>query len=66
VRPLFGSQVSEILARAVRLGVGDKTVELANDYVFVFAGGDPPFGFLRQVGVRFGGEETPAASAAGA
>ena len=66
VRPLFGSQVGEILARAVRLGVGDRTVELANDYVFVFAGGDPPFGFLRQLGVRFGGEETPAASAAGA
>ena len=28
---------------------------LPNDYVFVFAGGDPPFAFLKEIGVRFGG-----------
>ena len=56
VRPLFGSQVTEILKDGVRLSVGEQVVELPNDYVFVFAGGEPPFKFLRQVGVRFGGE----------
>jgi thioredoxin reductase len=60
VRPLFGSKVSEILHGSVRLRVDDRDVELPNDYVFVFAGGEPPFKFLREVGLRFGGEETKA------
>ena len=34
-------------------------ITLPNDYVFVFAGGEPPFAFLRQIGVRFGGPEKP-------
>jgi hypothetical protein len=56
--------VTEILEDRVRLRVGDRTVELPNDYVFVFAGGEPPFGLLRQMGVRFGGEaRSPAAAA---
>jgi thioredoxin reductase len=58
VRPLFGSEVTEILGDRVRLKVGERSVEVPNDYVFVFAGGEPPFKFLRQIGVRFGGEET--------
>jgi thioredoxin reductase (NADPH) len=62
VQPLFGSQVTEILERSVRLRVGDRDLELPNDYVFVFAGGEPPFEFLRRVGVRFGGEEELASS----
>lgn len=56
LRPLFGSEVTEILAGHVRLKVGEQPAEIGNDYVFVFAGGEPPFAFLRQVGVRFGGE----------
>jgi thioredoxin reductase len=59
VKSLFGSEVTEILEDTVRLRVGDRTVELPNDYVFVFAGGEPPFGFLKQIGVRFGGGEPP-------
>ncbi len=60
VRSLFGSEVTEILEDTVRLRVGDRTVELPNDYVLVFAGGEPPFDFLKQIGVRFGGGEPPA------
>ncbi len=30
-------------------------MELENDYVFVFAGGVPPFDLLKKMGVRFGG-----------
>jgi hypothetical protein len=36
--------------------------ELENDYVFVFAGGEPPFELLKQAGVRFGGEAAAAAA----
>jgi thioredoxin reductase/NAD-dependent dihydropyrimidine dehydrogenase PreA subunit len=55
VRPLFGSQPVEITSESVRLNVGGGTAELENDYVFVFAGGVPPFDFLKKIGVRFGG-----------
>jgi thioredoxin reductase/NAD-dependent dihydropyrimidine dehydrogenase PreA subunit len=55
-RALFGSEVTEILEDRVRLRQGERRIDLPNDYVFVFAGGDPPFGFLREIGVRFGGE----------
>lgn len=56
VRPLLGSEVVGIQTERVTLQRAGERVELANDYVFVFAGGEPPFGFLRQIGVRFGGE----------
>ena len=56
IRPLFGSQVTEIRPGSVVLKVGSEVRELRNDWVFVFAGGEPPFDFLRQAGVRFGDE----------
>ena len=55
IRSLFGSQVKEIRPDAVTLAIGGETVELPNDYVFVFAGGEPPYAFLRAAGVSFGG-----------
>jgi thioredoxin reductase/NAD-dependent dihydropyrimidine dehydrogenase PreA subunit len=55
VRPLFSSQPTEIEPGHVRLKVGGETVEMENDYVFVFAGGVPPFDLLKRIGVRFGG-----------
>jgi len=58
LRALFSSEVTEILSDRVRLKVEARQVELKNAYVFVFAGGDPPFELLRRVGVRFGGEAT--------
>jgi thioredoxin reductase len=54
IRALFGSQVKQIREDAVTLAVGAETVELRNDYVFVFAGGEPPYAFLRSAGVSFG------------
>ena len=56
VKALFGSEVTEILEDRVRLRVGERAAEIPNDFVFVFAGGEPPFAFLREMGVRFGGE----------
>jgi dihydropyrimidine dehydrogenase (NAD+) subunit PreT len=60
IKPLFGSQVAEVTPDRVRLKVGTQVQELENDYVFVFAGGEPPFEFLKQCGVRFGGEDAQA------
>jgi len=55
IKPLFGSQPVEIGPDRVKLKVKEQEVELANDWVFVFAGGVPPFDFLKKLGVRFGG-----------
>jgi thioredoxin reductase/ferredoxin len=63
VKPLFGSQVVEITPDRVRLRVGSEVSEIPNDYVFVFAGGEPPFEFLKQCGVRFGGVQEQRATA---
>ncbi len=58
VRPLFSSQVEEISPKSVRLRVDAEGLEeIENDFVFVFIGGVPPFGLLRQLGIRFGGED---------
>jgi thioredoxin reductase len=56
VRPLFSSQVLGIEEGSVRLRVEEREeIEVENDYVFVFAGGVPPLGFLKEMGIRFGG-----------
>ena len=56
IEGLFNSEVEEILPGAVRLRTPSGMRTIPNDYVFVMAGGEPPFGLLRQMGVRFGGE----------
>ncbi len=60
IEGVFGSEVEEIGATSVRLRTPAGVREIPNDYVFVFAGGEPPFELLRQMGVRFGGEASPA------
>jgi hypothetical protein len=44
----------EITPGSVRLKVGSEIVELANDYVFVFAGGVAPTALLERIGIRIG------------
>jgi thioredoxin reductase (NADPH) len=56
----FGTEVEEIGPASVRLKTPRGPREVPNDYVFVFAGGEPPFGLLRQMGVRFGGQAVAA------
>jgi len=59
IEPLFSSVVTEIGATSVQLKIdGQRDLELANDYVFVFAGGVPPFPLLKSMGVAFGGQAT--------
>jgi thioredoxin reductase (NADPH) len=52
----FNTDVEEIAPLSVRLKTPGGARELPNDYVFVFAGGEPPFELLRQMGIRFGGD----------
>jgi thioredoxin reductase len=56
IEGLFSSEVEEIGPASVRVRTAGGARDLANDYVFVFAGGDPPFGLLKKAGVRFGGD----------
>src|SRR5688500_14748119 len=63
IKPIFGSRVVEVLPQSVRLEIAGAVHELPNDYVFVFAGGEPPFDFLKHCGVRFGGPQGPARQA---
>jgi thioredoxin reductase len=61
ITPLFGSNVTEILEDSVKIDRAGKEIEIPNDYVFVFAGGIPPFDMLKKMGIRFGGEMVPLA-----
>jgi thioredoxin reductase/NAD-dependent dihydropyrimidine dehydrogenase PreA subunit len=54
VRLLLPSTVREIHETSVVLESAGATRSLTNDYVFVFAGGEPPYPLLREAGVLFG------------
>ncbi|MGB5881463.1 MAG: NAD(P)-binding domain-containing protein [Thermoanaerobaculia bacterium] len=57
IRPALSSSLVKIEPDKVLLRLNDdRIVEVANDYVFIFAGGVPPFDFLRGLGIRFGGD----------
>jgi thioredoxin reductase len=57
LRVLYGSSPVEVREKSVVLEVGAERVELANDYVWVFAGGTAPREFLERVGIRTGDRE---------
>lgn len=59
VRPIFNSNVLEIKENTVVLKAGEDMLEIPNDHVFIFAGGEPPFKMLSEMGVAFGGEAKP-------
>jgi len=69
IRVLFDSEVARIgadaVALAVRNGHGEKTVEIANDEVFVMAGGTPPVELLERAGVSFDPAQRPASEPIG-
>ena len=54
VKVLFNSAPVEFRADSVVLEVDGETRELPNDFVWIFAGGTPPYDFLKKIGVRFG------------
>jgi thioredoxin reductase (NADPH) len=57
IKALFESNVLEILEKSVRLQTSDETIEIPNDYIFIFAGGIPPFQMLEEMGILFGGKK---------
>ncbi len=51
---VFNSQVAEIRADSVVLVRDGEVSHLPNDYVWIFAGGTPPYDFLDRIGVLVG------------
>jgi putative YpdA family bacillithiol system oxidoreductase len=54
VKVLFNSNPVEFKSDAVSLEVNGSREEIANDFVWIFAGGTPPNDFLKKIGVEFG------------
>ena len=51
---IFNSQVLDITPGAVVLEVNGSSQRIPNDYVWVFAGGEPTTAFLKKIGIGFG------------
>ena len=54
VEVVFNSTPQEFRHDSVVLSVGGRLRQISNDYVWIFAGGTPPYEFLRKIGVGFG------------
>ena len=54
VKVLFSSNPVEFKPDSVTLEVNGTLQEIANDFVWIFAGGSPPTDFLKKIGVGFG------------
>ncbi|MGB8322203.1 MAG: NAD(P)-binding domain-containing protein [Candidatus Acidiferrum sp.] len=54
LKVLFNSKPVEVTPSAVVMDVNGAKQTLENDYVWVFAGGEPPTAFLKKVGIGFG------------
>jgi thioredoxin reductase (NADPH) len=54
VNVIFNSTPVEFKQNSVTLDVNGKTQEIPNDFVWIFAGGEPPTAFLKKIGVRVG------------
>ena len=57
VKVIFNSTPAEFKQNSVLLEVCGKTQELPNDYVWIFAGGEPPTAFLKKIGVGLGNRD---------
>jgi thioredoxin reductase (NADPH) len=57
VKVLFNSNPAEFKPESVILDVKGSSQEIANDFVWVFAGGTPPTAFLKKIGVGFGSRD---------
>jgi putative YpdA family bacillithiol system oxidoreductase len=57
VKVLFNSMPVEVRPESVIIEVAGQVHEIPNDYMWVFAGGTPPYEFLKKIGVQFGMHE---------
>jgi putative YpdA family bacillithiol system oxidoreductase len=54
VKAIFNSIPVEFKNDTIVLEVNGNTQEISNDFVWIFAGGEPPTAFLKKIGVGFG------------
>src|SRR6201998_3050277 len=54
IKAIFNSMPVEFKQSSVILDVNGNSQEIPNDYVWIFAGGEPPTAFLKKIGVRVG------------
>lgn len=54
VEALFETSPKEFRPESVVLDVKGAVREIPNDFVWIFAGGVPPYDFLKKIGIRFG------------
>jgi len=54
IEVIFNSSPTEFTADSVVLDVQGVKRELPNDFVWIFAGGIPPYDFLKKLGIQFG------------
>ena len=59
---LFNSAPVEIKEESVILDVKGQKQEIPNDFVWIFAGGIPPYDFLKKIGVGFGAQDVTLAA----
>jgi thioredoxin reductase (NADPH) len=57
LKVIFNSNPVEFTKDEVILEVADKTQRIPNDYVWIFAGGEPPTAFLKKIGVELGSQD---------
>jgi thioredoxin reductase (NADPH) len=57
VKVIFNSIPTEFKEKSVILDINGKQEEIPNDYVWIFAGGEPPMAFLKKIGVGFGTQD---------
>jgi thioredoxin reductase (NADPH) len=57
LKVIFNSRPLEITMDAVVLDVNGSSQRMPNDYVWVFAGGEPPTTFLKKIGIGFGAQD---------
>ncbi len=61
INVLYSSNVKRIEEKVVHIETQTGQVDLPNDYVFIFAGGELPFKLLKKIGIAFGDQQKEAA-----
>ena len=54
INVIFNSMPVEFKEKSVTLEINGQSKEMPNDFVWIFAGGEPPTAFLKKIGVRVG------------
>ncbi len=63
INVIFNSVPTEFTPKSAILDVAGKPVEIANDYTWIFVGGEPPTAFLKKIGIKVGMQDVTSESA---